>query len=67
VEKYCKAGQATDDNWRMRFAFWITKATHTHTQYVMHIAFQLQQSLQERASVLRYMYSTLSVLLHSSV
>jgi len=46
--------------WRMRFACWITKATHTHThthtQYVIHITFQLQQSLQECASVLHYMY-----------
>ena len=35
VEKYCKAGQATDDNMRMRFARWITKATETHAEYVI--------------------------------
>jgi len=28
---------------RMRFAYWIPKATDTHSQYVMHIAFPLQQ------------------------
>jgi hypothetical protein len=30
VEKYGRTKQATDDN-TMRFAWWITKATHTHT------------------------------------
>jgi hypothetical protein len=35
VEKYCTAGQATDDNIlrRMRFACWIPKATNTHSEY----------------------------------
>ena len=34
VEKYGTAGQATDENIirRMRFAFGLTKATHTHSQ-----------------------------------
>jgi hypothetical protein len=41
--------------WRMRIECRITKATHTHTrarahsQYVIHIAFPLQQWLQECA------------------
>jgi hypothetical protein len=37
VEKYGRARQATDDNIirRMRFACWITKATDTHSQYVI--------------------------------
>ena len=39
--------------WRMRIAFWITKATNTHSQYVTITAFPLQQWLHERASVLR--------------
>ena len=42
--------------WRMRIAFWITKATNTHSQYVILIAVPLQQWLHERASVLRYTY-----------
>jgi hypothetical protein len=29
--------------WRMRIACWITKATNTHSQYVILIAFPLQQ------------------------
>ena len=38
----------------MRFACWVTKATDTHTEYVILIALPLQQWLHERASVLRY-------------
>jgi len=34
----------------------IPKATDTYSQYVTHIAFPLQQWLQERASVSRYTY-----------
>jgi hypothetical protein len=40
--------------WRMRIACWITKATNTHAEYVIHIAFPLQQWLQERALLLNY-------------
>jgi hypothetical protein len=47
--------------WRMRFACWIPKATNTHSQYVILIAFPLLQWLYERASMLRY--STLPVLI----
>jgi hypothetical protein len=31
--------------WRMRIACWITKDTHTHTQYVILIAFLIQKWL----------------------
>jgi hypothetical protein len=47
--------------WRMRNACCITKATNTHSEYVVLIAFPLQQRLDERASKLRYTYSTLTV------
>ena len=40
--------------WRMRTARWITKATDTHSEYVVLTAFPLQQWLHERASMLRY-------------
>jgi hypothetical protein len=43
--------------WRMRIACWITKATDTHSEYVIFIAFPLQQWLQESASLLRYRHS----------
>jgi hypothetical protein len=41
---------------RMRVACWIPKAAHIHSQYVIRIAFPLQQWLQERALVLRSTY-----------
>jgi hypothetical protein len=54
VEKYGTARQSTDDNIirRMRFACWITKATDTHSEYVIIIVPARQQWLRERASVL---------------
>jgi len=41
VEKYGRAGQATDDNTirRMRFSWCITKAKNTHSEYVILIAY----------------------------
>jgi hypothetical protein len=58
VEKYGRARQATDDNITrfMCIACWITKATNTHSEYVIIIAFPRQKWLRERASVLRYTY-----------
>jgi len=40
VEKYGKAGGATDDNmiWPMHFACWTAKATDTPSEYVILIA-----------------------------
>jgi hypothetical protein len=40
--------------WRMRIACWIPKATNTHSEYVILIAFPLQQWMHERALILRY-------------
>jgi hypothetical protein len=56
VGKYGRAMQATDDNIirRMRFACWVTKATDTHSKYIILIAFPRQYWLSERASLLRY-------------
>jgi hypothetical protein len=58
VKKYGRARQATDDSiiQRMRFACWITKATDTHSECVILIAFSRQQWLRERAIILRYTY-----------
>jgi len=36
----------------MRIACWITKAKNTHVEYVILIAFPMQQWLQERAPLL---------------
>ena len=59
VAQYCRAGQATDDNIirLMPIARWIIKATNTHSEYVILIAYPLQQWWHERASILRYTYN----------
>ena len=41
---------------RMRIACWINKATDTLSQYVILIAFPLQERLNEGASLLYYTY-----------
>ena len=51
--------------WRMRIARRLTKATNTHTQYVIVIAFSLQQWWQERASVLRCYAHCLSCFIYT--
>jgi hypothetical protein len=58
LEKYDMARQATYDNmiWRMCFACWITKATNTHSECVILIAFPPHQWLRERAWILRCTY-----------
>jgi len=38
----------------MRVAWWLPKATNTHSECAMLIAFPQQQLLKERASMLRY-------------
>jgi hypothetical protein len=43
--------------WRMSISHCIPKATYTHTECEIHIAFPLQQWLHERAPVLRYMFT----------
>jgi hypothetical protein len=42
--------------WRMHIACWIPKTTNTLSEYVMLMAFPLQQWLHEHASVLRCKY-----------
>ena len=54
VKKCGRDKQAISDNiaWRMRFAWWITKAIKTHSEYVIFIAFPRQRWLRERLLVL---------------
>ena len=40
--------------WSLRIACWIPKATNTHSEYVILIAFARQECLRERASMLRF-------------
>ena len=58
MQKYGTPGQATDGNviLCMRFAHWISKAIDTHPEYVILIAFSLQQWLCKHTSLLCYMY-----------
>ena len=58
MEKYCRAGRATDDNItrHMDIACWIPKATDTLR--ICNTAFLLQHWLHERSSMLRCTYST---------
>ena len=54
--------------WRMLISCWILEATNTYSQYVIVIAFPLQQWLHERASVLCYMNIACPVMyLHASL
>jgi hypothetical protein len=59
VEKYGTATQATHGNIKqgMRFACWTTKATDTHSEYVILIVFPRKQWLSESGSMLRYSYT----------
>jgi hypothetical protein len=41
---------------RMCLACWITKATHTHTQYVILTGLSCQELLRERILILRFTY-----------
>jgi hypothetical protein len=43
--------------WRIRIARYVPKATNTHSQYVILIAFQQQQWLHGRVSMLRCTYN----------
>jgi hypothetical protein len=53
METYGTAGQATDENiiQLMHFACWFTKATDTHSEYVMRVTFPLQPWLRTRLDV----------------
>jgi len=55
VQKYSKARHATDYSIirHMCFAYRISKATETHSEYVILIAFPLQPQLHEGASLSR--------------
>jgi len=46
---------------RMRFACWVPNAANTHSEYVILIAFPLQQWLHERVSLLLYVYTAVSL------
>ena len=55
MKKYGTAEKATDQDIvrRMCFTWWITKATDTHSEFVILIAFPRQQWFRKRSLVLR--------------
>jgi len=53
--------------WCMSFSGWITKATNTHSGYIIIISFPLQQWLHERTSVLCGMYNASPVQTGTSI
>jgi hypothetical protein len=67
VEKYCTAGQSTDDKKGLHTACWIPKTTNTHSQYVILIAFPPLQRLYERASLLSYTKIQINCLLCTNI
>jgi hypothetical protein len=58
IEEYGRVGQATDDNItrRMPSAFWIIKATDTHSEYVLLIVF-CGKNGYANATLSRYMFT----------
>ena len=62
LENKLRAGQDTDDNiiWQMHITCRITKATNTHSEYVILITFPQQQWLRDRPSI--FVVPTLPVL-----
>jgi hypothetical protein len=58
VGKYCTARQSADDNimWNIHTVCWTTKATNTHSEYIILTAFPLQEWLHEHTSMLCYTY-----------
>ena len=57
VKNIAQLGRPQMTIWRVRIAYWIPKTTNTHSEYVILIAFPLQQRLHERASMLHYTYT----------
>ena len=54
MKKYCRTGQATEDNIAHAHCILAPKDTDAHSQYVILIVFPLQQWLPKGASILRY-------------
>jgi hypothetical protein len=52
---------------RMHVACWINMAANTHSEYVILIAFPLQQWLHEHTSMLRYTYLNRLVYIQASI
>ena len=58
VENIVQPDRPRMTTWRMRISCWIPKTTNTHSEYVMLIAYPLQQRSYEGGSVLHYTSSS---------
>ena len=68
MEKYCKAGQATDDNGVMQFACWISMATNTSSEYVNTYFFSTATMVKPKLlSVVLYIHCLSCLKLYSSL
>jgi hypothetical protein len=67
VKNYGSTRQATeaDQIQSTPIACWMTKSTDTYSEYVIFIAFPLQQWLHERASMLRLTYRPITCLVYN--
>jgi hypothetical protein len=63
---FWKSCRLWDNLLRMRFAYWITKATDTLSEYSILIALWRQQWLRERVPVSRHRHCTLRVFLNQT-
>jgi len=64
----CRAGQATDDNTaRADFMMDNKGHKHTHSECVIFFVSPLQHLIQERPSMLRYMYSAYLVIIKLAI
>jgi len=48
-KKYGRGGQDIHDNiiWRMHFAYWVTKATDIHSEYVILLLFHVSRGFSD--------------------
>jgi hypothetical protein len=67
VEKYGRVRHVTNDNSirRMHIACWVTKATDTHSEYLILVHFPQQQWLRERNSIFHYTYTTIYIIYYN--
>ena len=65
-ENTAERGRPQMTTWGMSTACWVTKATDTHSEYVIFIAFLQQQWLCKHTSVLCYTYVASPVIHHST-
>ena len=65
-EKYCRAGHVNNDiiMQHMCIAYWIPKATGTHSEYLILIVFPQQQWLHKQAQSGVYMHGLSGMILH---